>query len=67
MNTKLLKCSKKSNYSDFLEHFNDVLIMEKTDIGIPNYVLISPEGIIVDKWAGYATGLLKQKVGENIK
>jgi len=44
MNTKLLKCSKKSNYSDFLEHFNDILIMEKTDIGIPNYVLISPKG-----------------------
>jgi len=40
--------------------------MEKTDIGIPNYVLISPEGIIVDKWAGYGTGLLKQKVGENL-
>jgi thioredoxin-related protein len=34
--------------------------------GIPNYVLISPEGKVIDKWAGYATGLLKQKVGENI-
>ena len=34
--------------------------------GIPNYVLISPEGIIVDKWAGYATEYLKQKVSENI-
>ena len=36
-------------------------------IGIPNYVMISPEGIIVDKWAGYAKGLLKQKVSENIE
>ena len=35
--------------------------------GIPNYVLISPEGTIIDKWVGYGTGSLKQKVGENIK
>jgi len=35
-------------------------------IGIPYYVIISPEGKIVDKWAGYATGYLKMKVGENI-
>jgi peroxiredoxin len=34
--------------------------------GIPNYVMISPEGKIVDKWAGYGTGYLKQKVSENI-
>ena len=35
--------------------------------GAPNYVLISPEGKVVDKWAGFTTGYLKQKVGENIK
>ena len=34
--------------------------------GIPNYVLISPEGTIIDKWAGYGTGYLKRKVSENI-
>jgi thiol-disulfide isomerase/thioredoxin len=34
---------------------------------IPNYVLISPEGIVIEKWAGYARGLLKQKVSENIQ
>ena len=34
---------------------------------IPNYVLISPEGIIVDKWAGYGTGSLKRKMSENIE
>jgi len=33
---------------------------------IPNYVLISPEGKVVDKWAGYGTGSLKQKMSENI-
>ena len=32
----------------------------------PNYVLISPEGKVVDKWAGFGDGYLKQKVGENI-
>ncbi len=35
-------------------------------MAIPNYIMISPESIIVDKWAGYATGYLKQKVSENI-
>ena len=36
-------------------------------VGAPNYVLISPEGKVADKWAGYGTGYLKEKVGENIK
>jgi len=35
--------------------------------GIPNYVIISPEGKVVDKWAGYVEGLLKNKIKENIK
>ena len=35
--------------------------------GIPNYVMISPEGKIADIWMGYETGYLKEKVGENIK
>ena len=35
--------------------------------GIPNYVMISPEGKIIDKWMGFGTGFLKRKVGENIK
>ena len=35
--------------------------------GIPNYVMISPEGKVVDKWMGFGTGYLKRKVGENIK
>lgn len=30
--------------------------------GIPNYVLISPEGCIIQKWSGYGTGSLKQKL-----
>ena len=35
-------------------------------VGIPNYVIISPEGKIIDKWAGYGTGYLKMKVSQNI-
>jgi len=35
--------------------------------GIPSYVMISPEGKIIDKWGGYGTGSLKRKLSENIK
>ena len=35
--------------------------------GIPNYIMISPEGKIIDKWMGYGTGLIKTKMSENIK
>jgi len=35
--------------------------------GIPYYVIISPEGKVVDTWFGYANGLIKKKVGEKIK
>jgi len=34
---------------------------------IPNYILISPNGKIVDKWMGYAEGFVKRKLSENIK
>ena len=32
--------------------------------GIPNYTLISPEGIILEQWMGYGEGSLKKKIGE---
>ena len=35
--------------------------------GMPNYIMISPEGEIVDKWDGYSKGSLKRKVSENVK
>ena len=35
--------------------------------GIPFYIIISPEGKVVDKWIGYVKGSLKRKVSENIK
>lgn len=30
--------------------------------GIPHYVMISPEGIVLEHWEGYSEGLLKEKV-----
>lgn len=35
--------------------------------GIPSYTLISPDGIVLDRWKGYGSGSLKQKVAEHIK
>ena len=35
--------------------------------GIPSYVMISPEGKIINKWSGFGEGSLKIKVNENIK
>ena len=32
--------------------------------GIPNYTLISPEGIVLEQWRGYGKGSLKAKIGE---
>jgi thiol-disulfide isomerase/thioredoxin len=35
--------------------------------GIPNYTLISPEGIILEQWMGYGEGSLKKRIGEYLK
>ncbi len=35
--------------------------------GIPNFTLISPEGIILEQWMGYGSGALKQKVAPYMK
>ena len=35
--------------------------------GIPYNVIISPEGKVIDKWAGYGKGHYKRKVSDNIK
>ena len=35
--------------------------------GIPNYTLISPEGIVLEQWMGYGEGSLKKKIGEYLK
>ena len=30
--------------------------------GIPHYVMISPDGIVLEHWESYSEGLLKEKV-----
>lgn len=32
--------------------------------GIPFYVIISPEGKVIDKWSGYGRGIIKRKINE---
>ena len=32
--------------------------------GIPNYTLVSPEGIVLEQWTGYGKGSLKAKIGQ---
>ena len=32
--------------------------------GIPNYTLVSPEGIVLEQWTGYGKGSLEKKIGE---
>ena len=34
--------------------------------GIPNYTLISPEGIVLEQWTGYGEGSLKQRIGKHL-
>ena len=34
--------------------------------GIPSFVLINPDGIIIDKWTGYRKGSLKSRLAKNL-
>ena len=36
------------------------------DLGVPYFVIISPEGKVVDRWNGYRNELIKEKMSENI-
>lgn len=35
--------------------------------GIPSYTLISPDGIVIDRWKGYGNGSLRLKLAENLE
>jgi hypothetical protein len=48
----------KGDYSD--------AVLKYGIIGTPNYVLISPDKIIVDKWFGYEEGLIKEKIRKHL-
>lgn len=34
---------------------------------IPQYVIISPEGVIIDKWAGYGKGVIRNHIRNHVK
>ena len=34
---------------------------------IPQYVIISPEGVIIDKWAGYGKNVIRNHVKNHVK
>ena len=34
---------------------------------VPYFVIISPEGKVIDKWNGYDNGIIKSKVSENVE
>jgi peroxiredoxin len=39
-------------------------VIKYWEVGTPNYVLISPEKVILDKWYGYRTGIFDEKLGK---
>ena len=48
------------------EQYGDDLAFKLTyDVsGIPSYFIISPEGVIVDSWAGYSEGVIRERLGK---
>lgn len=48
----------KGEYSDAVVKYGVV--------GAPNYVLISPENIIVEKWFGYEDGIIEEKLEKHL-
>lgn len=36
-------------------------------IGTPNYVLISPDKVILDKWFGYSEGTMTNKIDKHLR
>jgi len=42
--------------------FGDAVLKYGT-IGTPNYILISPDKVIVEKWFGYEKGIIEEKLG----
>lgn len=53
------------NWSDGKEQMGIYRFYDQT--GIPNYTLISPEGIVLDRWMGYGSGSLKLKIAEHLQ
>ena len=57
----------RMSWNNWNDHKGQSGIYSRYDLGvIPNYTLISPEGIVLEQWTGYGEGSLKQKIGEYI-
>lgn len=54
-----------TNLWDGNGEYNDAVIKYGT-IGTPNYILISPAKIILDKWFGYSPGTIREKLEEHL-
>lgn len=46
---------------------SDGIFAKYKGLGIPYYILISPEGIITDIWGGYVKGALEKKMSEYVR
>ena len=57
----------KGNQWNELRKGNTGLAAAYQVTGIPHYVMISPEGKVIDVWKGYGEGSLKKKMKDLIK
>lgn len=57
----------KGNHWNELRHDGEGLIAAYGVRGVPYYVLISPDGVVLDTWGGYGKGSIHEKVKGNLK
>lgn len=57
----------KGNQWNELRHDGEGLAAAYGVQGIPHYVLISPDGVVLDMWTGYGKGSIHEKVKGNLK
>ena len=57
----------KGNQWNELRHDGEGLAAAYGVQGIPHYVLISPDGIVLDAWTGYGTGSLRRKIEGTVR
>lgn len=57
----------KGNQWNELRHDGEGLAAAYGVQGIPHYVLISPDGIVLDTWTGYGKGSLRRKIEEILR
>lgn len=63
----LVEKGMKGNQWNELRHDGEGLAAAYGVQGIPHYVLISPDGIVLDAWTGYGTGSLRRKIEGTVR